>query len=175
MRCEERLRQQEIENVQLRSELRTLARSEDVARVEASVFERVQTMVGRRLHPAAVLRWNVKTLNLLCLNYLQVGKALEHDSDSVASLVEQNATMRRMWQEDRANLFKMRDMQLDLHKAMDAALARLAVVEASEERSSSFDERKTSALAQHGVAADARLAELAGKLQVSLDFFISKP
>jgi hypothetical protein len=50
-------------------------------------------------------------------NLLQVGKALEHDSDSVASLVDQYATMRSMWQEDRSNLFRLRDMQLDLQKA----------------------------------------------------------
>jgi hypothetical protein len=30
--------------------------------------------------------------------FTQVGKALEHDSDAVSSLVEQNATMRAMWQ-----------------------------------------------------------------------------
>ena len=59
MRCEERLRQQEIENVQLRGELRTLARSEDLTRIEALVFERVQTMVGSRSRPAAISRLNV--------------------------------------------------------------------------------------------------------------------
>ena len=47
MRCEERMRQQDIENAQLRSELRTLARHEDVARIEAAVLERVQSMVRR--------------------------------------------------------------------------------------------------------------------------------
>ncbi len=104
-----------------------------------------------------------------------MGKALEHDSDSVASLVEQNATMRRMWQEDRSNLFKMRDMQLDLHKAMDAALARLAIVEAAEERSSSLHDGKASALAQHSVASESRLTELTSKLQVCVDSSISKP
>jgi hypothetical protein len=46
------MRQYEIENAQLRSELRTLARNEDLARVEVSVFERVQAMVSLR----AVLR-----------------------------------------------------------------------------------------------------------------------
>jgi hypothetical protein len=40
------MRQYEIENAQLRSELRTLARNEDLARIEVSVFERVQAMVS---------------------------------------------------------------------------------------------------------------------------------
>lgn len=48
MRCEERMRQQEIENAQLRSELRTLARNEDLARIEVTVLERVQSMVRQR-------------------------------------------------------------------------------------------------------------------------------
>ncbi len=51
MRCEERMRQQEIENAELRSELRSLVRSEDLARVEVSVFERVQSMVCLRPKP----------------------------------------------------------------------------------------------------------------------------
>ena len=110
------MRQQEIENVQLRSELRTLARNEDLARIEASVSERVQTMVSRSPPPLP------PESPRECYMW-QVGKALEHDSDSVASLVEQNSTMRRMWQEDRGNLFKMREQQLDLQKAMDVVRA----------------------------------------------------
>jgi hypothetical protein len=51
-RFEERMRQQEIENMQLRSELRTLARGEDLARIEVSILERVQTMVSRHQHIA---------------------------------------------------------------------------------------------------------------------------
>jgi hypothetical protein len=136
MRCEERLRQQEMENVELRGELRTLARSDDLARIEASVFERVQSMVRGCPH--------VALCRSLSRRLAQVGKALEHDSDSVAALVEQNATMRSMWQEDRSNLFRMRDMQIDLQKAMDSTLTRLAVVEAAEERSSALGERKVS-------------------------------
>jgi len=60
MRCEERMRQQEIENVQLRSELRTLARNEDVARVETSVVERVQAMVSKQMPrlPHPMTRWS---------------------------------------------------------------------------------------------------------------------
>ena len=60
MRCEERMRQQEIENVQLRSELRTLARNEDVARVETSVLERVQAMVTKQMPrlPPPSTRWS---------------------------------------------------------------------------------------------------------------------
>jgi hypothetical protein len=97
---------------------------------------------------------------------VQVGKALEHDSDSVASLVEQNAKMQRMWQEDRSNLFQMRELQLDLQKAMDVALNRLAVVEAAEERSSMLNDHKSHSAADHSIAADARVIELSGKLQL---------
>jgi hypothetical protein len=96
----------------------------------------------------------------------QVGKALEHDSDSVASLVEQNTKMQRMWQEDRSNLFKMRELQLDLQKAMDVTLTRLAVVEAAEERSSMLNDHKSHSTADHSIAADARVIELSGKLQL---------
>ena len=55
------MRQQEIENVQLRSELRTLARNEDLSRIEASVYERVQTMVSRS--PPSPPKLNV---NVIC-------------------------------------------------------------------------------------------------------------
>ncbi len=43
------MRQYEIENAQLRSELRTLARNEDLVRIEVSVLERVQAMVSIRM------------------------------------------------------------------------------------------------------------------------------
>jgi uncharacterized protein YdcH (DUF465 family) len=95
-----------------------------------------------------------------------------------------------MWQEDRSNLFRMRDLQLDLQKAMDSTLTRLAVVEAAEERSSSLGERKVRteldfgcnarmhrlpvtplppqavSMAEQSISADARVGELAGKVQL---------
>jgi phage-related protein len=97
---------------------------------------------------------------------LQVGKALDHDNDAVSSLVEQNATMRRMWQEDRGNLFKMREQQVDLQKAVDVMLTRLAVVEAAEERQSSLEERKAMSVAEQSIAADSQVLELGGKVQL---------
>ncbi len=74
--------------------------------------------------------------------------------------------MQRMWQEDRSNLFKMRELQLDLQKAMDVTLSRLAVVEAAEERSSMLQDHKTHSTADQSLAADARVIELSGKVQL---------